>query len=889
MNPLELNKSNSFNDFMEYLKWAIKSNEGYSIKNFLYEEVPQNMKYSDVKISLIKSKDEKLKDFGYQISVVIQGDINIIDIRQFKFNDEKAIQKELEDIRQGVELIAENYEENDIKEMKTEEIMEMIHNRSSIRILKKKKVPTQYETSVMVDAEQIELEPRIHFKIDKPTGIIDVDEEDLKSELDKLGIVSVMDNIIRLKVIDLDTAEEKTEDVDMSQLFKGYSEFVKYVNELHITDSVGNYLVKLLYHMGPSVIGQFVSIINNEYKNYIVKGKEDALKKEQEKLEVKKKKLDQREKELNQQSKGKSTGSTTNMKTSKINADITKTLEEVRGKSTHTRTVPSYGKKKTVSKKEEEEPKTEPLKESVPVQSSSTIPMNAFPGEQSNTTKGINVVDNDLNATEKEKDEFKPREYGLDENIKILGIELKFKKQISDLNDKKNIEAIMNEFKDYDKELIGQELEREEKGKAEHINDQIKRYGEYLKFEKKDQPLILLFMMIKDQKLSEIFKMAYETLKGKEELKREREKSKEELQKMFKEQQEKIESDTAAVNKMYDEMMERVKKEQNKQQEENKKQQEENEKRTKELDEREDKVREGERKNEEEKIVLEKDKKSNQEKSIELEKTEKDLNKVKDEILEQKKQQDQIKEQLERSKQQIPVSQPIGQPVIQPIPNVQPYVSTGQPTQTQPTRRYEEMRLDVHFKPKEPNEIWKIEKIGVKPEEKEIKMREKNYENHVRLYVTMPSPDSEDYKKYNIEQHKFTMSIIRNKKRNKILKEKRFGKEYEARRENELRMLYGELYGMTVNEHNAIQVAMSILSRLQMNIPEDMLIYIINNKILYYNEFTLAKRFKVSENLEPWKYNILYIIRMMNRPELLRDQLINISKSEEIQNKFQTN
>ena len=88
MNPLELNKSNSFNSFMEYLKWAIKSNEGYSIKDFLREEIPQNRRYSDVEILLINSKDEKLKDFGYQISVVIQGDISIITIRQLNFNNE---------------------------------------------------------------------------------------------------------------------------------------------------------------------------------------------------------------------------------------------------------------------------------------------------------------------------------------------------------------------------------------------------------------------------------------------------------------------------------------------------------------------------------------------------------------------------------------------------------------------------------------------------------------------------------------------------------------------------------------------------------------------------------------------------------------------------------
>ena len=894
MNRLELNKSNSFNDFMEYLKWAIKSNEGYSIKDFLREEIPQNRRYSDVEVSLVHLADDKLKNFGYQILVVMQGDINIITIQQLYSNNEDMIQKELEDIRQGVELIAENYEEGEIKEMKIEEIMEMIYNRSSIQIKKKRNVPAQRETNIMVDNEQIELDPGTHFMIDKYNSVIDIDEEeDLKGKLDELGIISVMDNIIKLKVIDSDTAEEKTVDVDMSKLFKGYNEFVKYANELGIRNNIGNYLVKLLYYMGSSALSLFVTIINSEYKNYIVKGKEDAIKKEKENLEVKEKALNQREKEIVQQTKGKSTSNTTNTKPGKVSADTKKALEEVLGKRTFTRTVRNYGKKEVTSK-EEEEPKTEPLKESVPVQSSSTISINAFPGEQSNTTKSINVVDNDLGATEKEKDEFKPSKYRLDESIKILGIELKFKKQISDLNDEKKIEAIKNEFKDYDRELIGQELEKEEKGKTEHINEQLKRYGEYLKFGKNDQPLILLFMMIKDQGLSEIFKMAYEILKRKEELKQEREKfqlSKEELEKMYKEQQEKIASDTADVSKMRDDMMEQVRKEQ----EANKKQQEEIEKRTKELDEREGKVKEEENKNAQEQIAIEKDKKSNQEKSIELEKTEKDLNKVKSEILEQKKQQDQIKEQLEkeqleRSKWQMPVPQSIGQPDIQSIPNVQPYIPMGQPVQTQPVRRYEQ-RLDVHFKSED--EIWKIEKIGVKPDEKKIEMPEKNYKNHVRFFVTMPDPGSEDYESCWIKRHSFTQSLIRNKKRNRLLKEKRFmgeiDKEYEIRRERELKMLYGELYGMTVNEQNAIQVVMDILSRLQTGIPEDMLIYIINNATLYGDKSVLADKFNVPEDLEPWKYNMLYIIYRMDQPEILREQLIDISKSDEIQKKFQAN
>ena len=114
-------------------------------------------------------------------------------------------------------------------------------------------------------------------------------------------------------------------------------------------------------------------------------------------------------------------------------------------------------------------------------------------------------------------------------------------------------------------------------------------------------------------------------------------------------------------------------------------------------------------------------------------------------------------------------------------------------------------------------------------------------------------------------------------------------KEYEIRRERELKMLYGELYGMTVNEQNAIQVVMDILSRLQTGIPEDMLIYIINNATLYGDKSVLADKFNVPEDLEPWKYNMLYIIYRMDQPEILREQLIDISKSDEIQKKFQAN
>lgn len=908
MNPLELNKSNSFSDFMEYLKWAIKSNEGYSIKDFLLEEIPQNRRYSDVEVSLVHLTDDKLKNFGYQILVVMQGDINIITIQQLYSNNEDMIQKELEDIRQGVELIAENYEENEIKEMKSEGIMEMIYNRSSIRILEKKKVPIQYETSVMVDAEQIELEPGIHFKIDKPTGIIDVDEEDFKSKLDELEIISVMDNIIKLKVIDSDTAEEKTVDVDMSKLFKGYVEFVKYANELGIRNNIGNYLVKLLYFMGSSALSLFVSIINSEYKNYIVKGKEDAIKKEKENLEVKEKVLNQREKEIAQQTKGKSMSSTTNTKPSKVGADINKTLREILGTqaSTRTRTVRNYGKKEVASK-EEEEPKTEPLKESVPVQPSSTIPINELPGEQTNKTKDNNTKDNDLKATEKEKDEFQPGKYGLDKSIKIGDIELEFKKEQPNIN---NIE----ELKNYNNvalinKYLGDELD--------HINNQLEKYAKYLGWNR--STYLLLLSMIQDQKQIEIFKKLYDLLKREEELyqaDKDLQIKNQRLNEEYEKHRKEADKRDKEFKEAYDKLTSEIKEDKDKIEEEKKRNEEERKRNE-----------EKKKQNEEESIRLEKEKKATEEKKVEIREKEKELNKqdeslskIRKEVFGQNDRNKEDWEQIRKQREQLSMlsnqvqaqaqaqanmlneqsqqfaQQFTQQPVNQTIVEEQPVQSVPGP---------EEIITELLKGYENENQIMMIENPGteirVVPDDKINKdyQRENGvYKHNLRddFYTYESGGEHEKEIKFSMYLRSRRLKEKREERRKRIMAIKRDSEvsekitQIKERREELLKQLYGELYGLPVNDNNKFDIAFGVVRVLLGNItveefgmilsnfkPSDSWIYSIK---IYYG----IKEFRKNE------FEILYIIHRMYQPKELKEELEKVKEkiirenSKELQN-----
>jgi len=664
---------------------------------------------------IIEANDVLLQVTGQPLKLEnVKGSLD--DVRKTKYKDYDTIQL--------LNILVINYK-GDVTEMikdaKNSELNTKMEEEESgydenVIVEKEEKVLEKQE----INSGQIELKAngyKTGIKIDLPDNTEEVNIN-INEELEKKGITLKQNGIINIESEDKEYKEINIREM-FSKSLTNLEEWMKKRGIINVEPMI--YLLRLL--IWNDQINDFILLISS----IKIKQENTRLKREQRSRE-KKAQIDKK-------------------KSRKRNI-LTKEIEK------ETNIIPKKS-----------EPVTEKI-ENVPIQTTSSIPIKDLSGEESNKSESINTVNEDLKEIEKEKNEFDPKKYDLEESIRMGDIEIRF-------DGKKPSKDDLDEFEGLKQpEVIERYLGEE---KTNFIVNQLNKYKKYLGsgYEGYSEYGVLL-VMIREQGQLKTFRLFYNNLLHEEELK--------EKEESLKIEQERLQVEKANAEQEIEEKNKKIMNDKNALDEmiiQLEKKKDENMKKQEELEKEKEKVEKNKIENERIQVQLNKENKKLEEKKIDMKKQEETITKMNENVNQMKDITDKKYEQITNKEKQFAMEKDlfkqqainfINQQIVQS--NIQQTNPSVVPSVIQPNQSVmsnipvkEEISTELINQKKSEKKLDMNETIDEQAKKLQTERDIKQYGHKIINYAI-----STDY----IVSRPLELAKARKEKRERILREKRF-------------------------------------------------------------------------------------------------------------------
>ena len=364
------------NEVNEYLEVGELSNqiindwiqEIIKINNDLRTKTRGGLRLQDIKGSLDDIRTKEYKDLK------IMDFVNVL-IRNYD-GDVLAMMKSAEKGHLNTKMEEEEFDDNDIV------------------IEKENKVPLKQDKAV----DQIALRfGRFTIELPSDPSEVNVTTKELENKLEENRIQIQGNTFIFYGDDGDDEVQEKQIYADISGLFKEYKKLEEWMKNKGVTEEPLTYLIKIIIN-NLGNLGAFQAVVQGRYMKREAKIAKKAAERE-------KKKAEKAKKEAKAAKKKKGFG--LKEMRGKLQGEIQEEVNKGAKKKSR-RAVKGTGTDNGITTEKKE-----------PVQQSSTIPIGAFPGEQSNNANGASVVDKDLQGVQNERENFDPAKYGLPETVPL--------------------------------------------------------------------------------------------------------------------------------------------------------------------------------------------------------------------------------------------------------------------------------------------------------------------------------------------------------------------------------------------------------------------------------------------------------------------------------------
>lgn len=828
-------------------------NEQISVDDLLSEweekqnDVNKYMEIGEVSNQVIKDWIQEIIKVDTELKNKTKGGLrlqdikgSLDDIRTTEYKDLKTIDFVnilIRNYNGDVQAMMKSAKKGELNTKMEEEEPNYSDDDNDIVIEKENKVPIKQDKSV----DRIALKfGKFTIELPNDPSEVNVTDEELEGKLEENHIQIQGTVFIFYEDSEDNENQEKQIQADISKLFSNYKDLEKWMKDKEVTEEPLKYLIKLIIN-DMKDLGMFQLAVQTRYE----RREKEKIRKEKEAAEREKKKAEKEKKEAEaaqKKAEGKKGLKLKEMRSmqSEIQDEVGNSTKK-KGRRIIKESSTSTGI--TTEKKE-------------PVQQSSTIPIGAFPGEQSNNVSGINTVNEDLGDVQNEKESFKPAEYGLPEQIEIGGIKIKIDGKELDMRD-------ASELSKFSSGTIANTILGD---KLKEVEQVLERYNEYFKekykYEVNDYQLLLL--LLRDQgkikRYEEIYNDIYERQKRIEE-------ENERKQREIREREERRRLEEFEKQRQAEEQRKRAEEQiRLKREEEEKRHKEEEEKRKKE---------EEEKKKQEDllRTKLESTQKGQNEKGVEMKQKEDEQNKF--DIRPQgnpfsAQNMNNVVRSNATGNYKFGYFNPNGQPITQII---QPNIPSNPPTQGMNTNQFG-------------TDLGKPEKINeLKPEERDLKMREdaQDFRREYKREHKYMNVTDEPYERFHIittgeiigAKHA-VLSGIRHRKRKEQLMFKRSEpfNEFDKR----MREIYGELYDIPVTRENMTPILLGMINRLLgISINKEYLDKILESVKLNDEIIKGIKiRYDIHIQLDEKEYKVLFLIGMKYDHETLKSNLENI-------------